>query len=193
MFHSFFSSQARSKYLSFFSHSFSFILWSAEIAKSTILQVLFFFFFFCWLLLGLVFWPRLGDPCVCQSPIWVYASFSWTGAGLFMWSNLNFLHISQSIPLPTQSCFILLLCCVHLLCDWWFHHCHRIAYICYFVASYQLLLSSFYMIDGVTVEEAEQSSENFFLEWIYANSKTLSKYICDNKVWKKLVVKCSIL
>ena len=43
MFHSFFSSLARSRYLSFFSHSFSFILWSAGTAKSTILQVLFFF------------------------------------------------------------------------------------------------------------------------------------------------------
>ena len=50
MFHSFFNSLARSRYLSFYSHSFSFILWSAETAKSTILQVLFlfsFFFFFC--------------------------------------------------------------------------------------------------------------------------------------------------
>ena len=46
MFHSFFSSLARSRYLSFFSHSFCFILWSAGTAKSTILQVL----FFCWLL-----------------------------------------------------------------------------------------------------------------------------------------------
>ena len=43
MFHSFFNSLARSRYLSFFSHSFSFILWSAGTAKSTILQVLFFF------------------------------------------------------------------------------------------------------------------------------------------------------
>ena len=40
MFHSFFNSLARSRYLSFFSHSFSFILWSAGTAKSTILQVL---------------------------------------------------------------------------------------------------------------------------------------------------------
>ena len=39
MFHSFFNSLARSRYLSFFSHSFSFILWSAGTAKSTILQV----------------------------------------------------------------------------------------------------------------------------------------------------------
>ena len=40
----FFSSLARSRYLSFFSHSFSFNLWSAGTAKSTILQVLFVLF-----------------------------------------------------------------------------------------------------------------------------------------------------
>ena len=49
MFHCFFNSQARSKYLFFFSLSFSFILWSAGTAKSTILHVLF-FLFCCWLL-----------------------------------------------------------------------------------------------------------------------------------------------
>ena len=42
MLHSFFHSLASSRYLSFFSLSFSFILWSAGTAKSTILQVLFF-------------------------------------------------------------------------------------------------------------------------------------------------------
>ena len=68
MFHSFSNSLARLRHLSFFSHSFSFILWSAGTAKSTILQVL----FFCWLLLGLVFWPWLGDLSVRQSPIGVY-------------------------------------------------------------------------------------------------------------------------
>ena len=46
MFHNFLNSLARSRYLSFFSHSFSFIQWSAGTAKSTIFQVL----FFCWLL-----------------------------------------------------------------------------------------------------------------------------------------------
>ena len=40
LFHCFFNSLSRSGYLSFFSHSFSFILWSASTAKSTILQVL---------------------------------------------------------------------------------------------------------------------------------------------------------
>ena len=42
MFHSFFNSLARSRYLSFFSLSFRFILWSAGTAKSTILKILFF-------------------------------------------------------------------------------------------------------------------------------------------------------
>ena len=47
----FFCSLARSRYLSFFSLSFSFTLWSAGTAKSTIRQVL----FFCrWLSLGVV-------------------------------------------------------------------------------------------------------------------------------------------
>ena len=42
MFHIFSNSLARSWYLSFFSLSFNFTLWSAETAKATILQVLFF-------------------------------------------------------------------------------------------------------------------------------------------------------
>ena len=46
MINSFFNSLARSMYLSFFSLSFRFILWSAGTAKSTILQILFSFFFF---------------------------------------------------------------------------------------------------------------------------------------------------
>ena len=94
MFHIFFNSLAKLRYLSFFSHSLSFILWSTGTASSTILQVL---FFFCWLLLGLVFWIR-GSVCMLKS--------HWTGAGLciyhfLVWSNLNFLHISQWMTLPT--------------------------------------------------------------------------------------------
>ena len=61
MFHSFFNSLARSRYLPFFSLTFRFILWSAGTAKSTILQSL---FFCCWLLWGLVYWSGLGDPFV---------------------------------------------------------------------------------------------------------------------------------
>ena len=54
MFHSSFNSLARSRYLSFFSLSLSFILWSPGTARSTILRVFFLFFFFFF---------------VCQSPI----------------------------------------------------------------------------------------------------------------------------
>ena len=47
-------------------------------------------------------------------------SFSRTGAGLciyhlFVWSNWNFLHISQWITLPTQSCLVLFSFCANLL------------------------------------------------------------------------------
>ena len=40
LFHSFFNSLTRSRYLSFFSLSFRFILWSAGTAKSTILRII---------------------------------------------------------------------------------------------------------------------------------------------------------
>ena len=46
MFHSFFNSLARSRYLSFFSLFFNFTLWSVGTVKFTIRQLL---FFFCWL------------------------------------------------------------------------------------------------------------------------------------------------
>ena len=56
MFHSFFNYLPRSRYLSFFSLSYNSTLWSASTAKSTI---------FCWLLCGLVVWPRLSNPFAC--------------------------------------------------------------------------------------------------------------------------------
>ena len=68
MFQSFLNSLAKSRYLSFFSLSFSFILWPAGTAKLIILEMFFFFF----PLLGLVFCPNLGDPCICQSPLGVF-------------------------------------------------------------------------------------------------------------------------
>ena len=61
----------------------------------------------------------------------------------FVWSNLDSLHISKWIILPsyvysyTRS---VLICCIHLLCDWWFRPYHHLAYICYFVASYLFTL-----------------------------------------------------
>ena len=98
-----------SRYLFFFSHSFSFILWSAGTAKSTILQVLFF-------LLIIIRSDLLGEirwyVCMSKSHRSLCVLFSRTGAGLciyhlFVWSNFNFLHILQWIILPTQSCLVL--------------------------------------------------------------------------------------
>ena len=117
MFHSFFNSLARSRYLSFFSHSFRFILWSTGIAKSTILQILFF-----WLiiirsgLLAGISW----SVCMLKSHRSLCVSFSRTGAGLCIYhllveSNLNFVHISRWITLPTQSCLTLYSLCANLL------------------------------------------------------------------------------
>ena len=117
MFHSFFNSLTRSSYLSFFSHSFIFIQWSAGTVKSTILQVL------CFLLIiiksGLLAGIR-RSVCMLKSHRCLCVVFSRTGAGfciyhLLVWLNLNFLHISQWITLPTQSCLTLYSLCAHLL------------------------------------------------------------------------------
>ena len=78
-FHSFFNSLARSSYLSFFSLSFRFVLWSAGAAKSTILLILFF----------LLIIMRPGLPtgirwpvCILKSHRSLCESFSRTGARL---------------------------------------------------------------------------------------------------------------
>ena len=117
MFHSFFNSLAKSKYLSFFSHSFSFTLWSAGTAMSTILQVLFFLLIIirCCLLAKIRWFV-----CKLKSHRSLFALFSKTGAGLclyhlFVWPNLNFLHFSQWITLPTQSRLVLYPFCANLL------------------------------------------------------------------------------
>ena len=109
MIHSSFNSLARSKYLSFFSLSFRFILCSTGTAKSTIVQILYFFlvvdYYKVWSS-GLDRW----SVYMLKSHRSLCVSFFRAGAGLciyhlLVWSNLNFLHISQWIPLPTQSYF----------------------------------------------------------------------------------------
>ena len=116
MFHSFFNSLARSKHLSLFSHSFSFILWAAGTAKSTILQIFFFFFLLIIIRSGLRSEIR-WSVCISKSHGSLWLSFSRTSVGLFIyhwlaWSNLDFLHISQWI---TQSCLALYSFCANLL------------------------------------------------------------------------------
>ena len=113
LFHSFYSSPARSRYLSLFLLSFSFNLWSAGTTKFTIRQVFFFFFFF------LLTNTRSGSLAEIRWSVFISkserilcVSFSRTDSGLciyhlFVWSNLNFLHNSQCITFPTQSCLVL--------------------------------------------------------------------------------------
>ena len=117
MFQSFFNSLARSRYLSLFSLSFRFILWSAGTAKSTILLILFLLLII--LRSGLLAGIR-WSVCMLKSHRSSCKSFYRTGAGLciyhlFVWSNWNFLHISQWITLPTQSCLALYSFCAILL------------------------------------------------------------------------------
>ena len=89
MFHSFFSSHARSKGLYFFfacfyCHSglcrYGKIHYSTDSAFSSlyiyIYIYIYFFFFFGWLSLGLVVWIVLGDPFVTQNPGKFCASYS---------------------------------------------------------------------------------------------------------------------
>ena len=58
--------------------------------------------------------------CILKSHRSLCESFSRTGVALciyylFVWSNWNFLHISQWITLPTQSCLALYSFCANLL------------------------------------------------------------------------------
>ena len=117
MFHSYFISLARSRYLTLFSLSFRFILLSAGTAKSTILHILVFLLIIMrsGLLVGIKW-----SVCMLKSHRSLYESFSRTSARLciyhlLVWSNWNFLHISQWITLPTQSCLALYSFCANLL------------------------------------------------------------------------------
>ena len=110
MFHSFFNSLARSRYLFFLSHSVNFTLCFAGTVKSTILQILS-------LLLIIIRSGCLGkirwSVFMSKSQSSLCVSFSGTDSGLciyhlFVWSNFNFLHISQ-------SCQVLYPFCVNLL------------------------------------------------------------------------------
>ena len=113
-FHSFFNSRARSRYLSFFSHSFC----GQQRQQSRQ------FCKFSFLLLIMIKPGHLAEirwsVCMSKSHKSLCVSFSRTGAGLciyhlLVWSNLNFLNISKWITLPTQSCLVLYSYCANLL------------------------------------------------------------------------------
>ena len=115
MFHSFFNSLARSRYLSFFSYSFSFIVVSRDSKVDNFASSLFLLIIIRSGFLVGIRW----SVCMLKSHRSLCVSFSRTGAGLciyhlFVWSNLNFFHISQWITLPTLSCLVLYSFCANL-------------------------------------------------------------------------------
>ena len=110
MFHSFFSSLARSKY--FFSH-FDLFSFYSMVFRNGILPLDGKFSHF--LLLSGIRW----SVCISKSQRILYVSFSTTDSGLciyklVLWSNCNALHHSQSITFLTQSCLLFYFFCVNL-------------------------------------------------------------------------------
>ena len=95
MFHRFFNSLARSRYLSLFSDTFSFILWSTWTAKSTTLQIFFFYYYYYYKV-----WSSVRDLVIrlyIKVPQELVRVISRSGAGLCIyhlsaWSNLNFFY-----------------------------------------------------------------------------------------------------
>ena len=107
MFHSFFNSLTRSRYLSFFSHSFSFIRWSAGTAKSTILQVLFSFLLII-IRCGLLVEIR-RSVCMSKSQRRLSKLFSRAGAGMVKFKFLAYLPVDY-LAHPVVSSLVLLMC-----------------------------------------------------------------------------------
>ena len=109
IFHCFFSSLARSRYLSLFLLSFSFTQWSARMANSTIQQVP--FFYWC-------------SVCISKSQRIFCVSFCRTDSGLcihhlLVWLNLNSMHNSSGSPFP-HNCIIIIIIWVFLTTiSWW--------------------------------------------------------------------------
>ena len=128
MFQDFFDHLARSRYLSLLSHSFNFTLRSAGTEKSSLLQVLFY-------LLIIIRSGHLAEiwwsVCLSKSQMIWCVSFSKTDYGLFTYnlflrSNFYFLHSSQWITLPTQSCLVL-----YSICDNLLHSLMRLIALCF--------------------------------------------------------------
>ena len=114
MFHSFFYPLVRSRYLSFSSFSFNFILWSAkqQIRDSA----------------SSLLYTMSGRQAEIRWSVYISksqsslcVSFSRTDSGLYIYhlfvcSNFNFLHNSHWITLPTQWCLVL-----YSFCTNWLH------------------------------------------------------------------------
>ena len=126
--------------------------------------------------------------CMSKSHRSLCVSFSRTGAGLciyhlLVWSNLNFLHISQWIALPTQSCLTLYFFCANLLHSlMWLivsslspHSLH-----CYFVEfclfSLWLLLLLYSLLEFFTSASADCFSLEFEWQQISSSLQDSSQY-----------------
>ena len=97
---------------------YSVVRWDSEVDNFT--NFLFFFFFLLIIMRSGLLAGIRWSVCMLKSQRSLCESFSRTGAGLciyhlFVWSNWNFLHISQWITLPTQSCLALYSFCSNLL------------------------------------------------------------------------------
>ena len=118
MFHSFFSSLARYKYLPLFSSLIS-TLWSAGTVQSTIQQVLVFFFFFSLSRSGLLTGIK-WSVCISKSQRMFCISFSRADSSSCIYhqavgSNFLFLHNSLWFTFPTKSYLVLYSLCASLL------------------------------------------------------------------------------
>ena len=136
MFHSFLNSLARSRYL-----FHSVVHWDGKVHNSASSLFFGFFFFFFFFLLIIIRSGRLADicwsVCISKSQKSLCVPFSRTDSGLciyhlFVWSNFNFLHNSQWITLPTQSCLVLYSFCANLQLS----RIMWLTYICCLVTSY---------------------------------------------------------
>ena len=119
MFHCFFNSLARSRYLSFFCTFLQ--MYSVVRRESKIDNFVSSFFLLIIIRSGLLAGIR-GSVFKVKSQRTLCVLLSRTGAGLCIYnllvlSNLNFLHISQWITLTTQSCLALYSFCANLLCS----------------------------------------------------------------------------
>ena len=100
MFHGFFNSFARSRYLSFFSFSFNVVSWDSKVHNSA--SSLF--------LLIIIRSGHLAEIrwsiSISKSQESLCVLFSWSDSGLciynlFVWSSFSFLHNSRGITFPT--------------------------------------------------------------------------------------------
>ena len=124
--------------------------------------------------------------CMLKSNRSLCVAFSRTGAGLciyhlLVWSNLNFLHISQWITLPTQSCLALYSLCanlLHSLIIWLMYNHHQLLETIHLRANKWLLLN-----------------RNDYLKQCFANGLRVGSSILGRVITKtqKMVLDASFL